>query len=135
MPTSMVIDILFWCWDMLKKILWYWLAFMFMIPWFVAGILFSISYVGWPYAKICFKSCTMMWKYDWEVIGDNKFCLDYSYEPVVNTIWVFTFGLPLAAMYLATALVMVCSVVFFPFGRALFRIVKYAFAPFGAYVE
>ena len=135
MSVDMVLDILDWCWQLIKKIMWYWLAFMFMIPWLVAGILFSITVVGAPYAKRLFQASIMMWKFDWEVIGSNKFRLDLGDDLLVNLIWIFTFGLPLAAIYLTTCILMFCSIIYYPFGIAFFRMIKFAFAPFGAYVE
>ena len=104
-----------------------------LIIWLIAGVLFSITIVGWEYAKVIFESSIYLFCFTDKELNSTSVDLYFRDEPVANGIWCCTFGAILSVLYAIYALMLCATIIFIPTGIALFKMAKYSIAPFGAY--
>ena len=104
--------------------LWQWLG------WTLAGLLWSITIVGIPIGRQCFKfaklSCCPFGK---EVVWSSG-----AVSLIVNILWIVLSGVPLAIEHLTIGLAFCVTIVGIPFGLQHFKLAKLALMPFGAEV-
>lgn len=100
------------------------------LSWFVYGLLWSITIVGIPIGRQCFKFA----KVSAFPFGKQ---VDYGGGAVsfaVNIIWLIVSGLPMALEHLALGVGLCLTIVGIPFGLQHFKMAKLALMPFGASV-
>ena len=101
------------------------------LSWMLAGILWCITIVGIPIGVQCFKFAGLtFFPFGKEVDyggGAGSFLL--------NIIWLFVTGIPLALEHLAFGIVLCVTIVGIPFGLQHFKLAKLALMPFGASVR
>lgn len=100
------------------------------LAWTVYGILWSITIVGIPIGRQCFKFASLAF---------FPFGKDIQYNggavsTLANVIWVIVSGIPLAIVAALNGLLLCCTIIGIPFGRQCFKIAKLALMPFGARV-
>ena len=98
--------------------------------WFFAGILLSITIIGIPLGKQCFKAARLTLAPFGKTVVTH-----FDKHPIANIIWVIFAGWELAAGYLFASLLCCVTVVGIPFGLQGFKLMTLAFCPFGAEVK
>lgn len=101
------------------------------LSWVFSGLLWSITIIGIPYAKQCFKFASLSFcPFGKDVVyggGSGSF--------IVNIIWTIFFGIPMALGNFLTGMLWCITIVGIPFGLQFFKIAKLALAPFGAQIR
>lgn len=98
------------------------------LSWGVAGILWSITIIGIPIGKQCFKLASLVFfPFGKEIqYGGNTFSL------IANIFWMLLSGISLAIAALINGLLLCCTIIGIPFGLQCFKIARLALSPFGA---
>lgn len=98
------------------------------IAWLAAGILWSITIIGIPIGRQCFKFASLaFFPFGKEVqYGGSTLSL------IANVLWLLISGIPLALSALINGLLLCCTIIGIPFGLQCFKIAKLALMPFGA---
>ena len=98
------------------------------VGWFVSGLLWSLTVVGIPWGRQCFKFAKLsLCPFGKEVVPGGG-----APSLIANVIWLLISGLPMAAGHLLTGLILCLTVVGIPFGRQHFKLASLALTPFGA---
>ena len=98
--------------------------------WFFAGIFWTLTIVGIPFARQCFKFARLsLAPFGKEVIPGGG-----APSLIANVIWLLISGLPMAMDHVVTGLILCITIVGIPFGRQHFKLAALAVAPFGARV-
>lgn len=100
------------------------------IFWLIAGVLWSITIVGIPIGRQCFKFASLAF---------FPFGKDVNYgggamSAIANILWLPISGIPLALAALLNGLLLCCTIIGIPFGVQCFKMAKLALMPFGATV-
>lgn len=100
------------------------------LGWSLAGVLWSITIVGIPIGKQCFKFAGLAF---------FPFGKDIQYgggtvSLIGNILWLIFGGIPLAIGALINGIILCCTIIGIPFGLQCFKIAKLALMPFGARV-
>lgn len=99
--------------------------------WLLAGCLWSITIVGIPIGRQCFKLASLsFFPFGKEVCyggGAGSFLL--------NIIWLLVTGIPLALEHLLWGVILCITVVGIPFGLQQFKLAKLALMPFGSEIR
>lgn len=116
----------------LGNILWFlFCGFWQGLAWAVAGVLWSITIVGLPIARQCFKfSAFMFFPFGKEIHYGGG-----ALSAVANVLWIIFSGVPLSLAALGNGLLLCCTIIGIPFGLQCFKFAKLAFMPFGAHVQ
>lgn len=98
------------------------------LSWVLAGVLWSITIIGIPIGRQCFKLATLAF---------FPFGKDIQYggntlSVIANILWMIFSGIPLALTALLNGLLLCCTIIGIPFGFQCFKIAKLALTPFGA---
>ncbi len=98
------------------------------LSWLGAGILWSITIIGIPIGRQCFKFASLAF---------FPFGKDVEYgggtmSLIANILWLLISGIPLATMALLNGLLLCCTIIGIPFGLQCFKMAKLALMPFGA---
>ncbi|TCD54381.1 YccF domain-containing protein [Alloscardovia theropitheci] len=98
--------------------------------WFFVGLVLCITIIGIPLGLQCFKMgwLTLM-PFGQTVTYGGSFL-----SMLGNVIWAVTVGWILAVLYLFAGLLNCITIIGIPFGIQSFKMMKLAFAPFGATV-
>lgn len=101
------------------------------LGWLVAGLLWSLTIVGIPIARQCFKFAVLSFRpFGLEVIPGGGLP-----SLLMNILWLVVSGLPLALGAAVNGLLLCCTVIGIPFGLQCFKHAKLALCPFGARIE
>ncbi|MBQ5334802.1 MAG: YccF domain-containing protein [Oscillospiraceae bacterium] len=95
--------------------------------WAVYGLLWSLTIIGIPVGKQCFKLAALsLCPFGKEVVneGGGGSCL-------INAIWMLVTGIEMALAHCAAALVLCVTVIGIPFGMQHFKLAGLSLAPFG----
>lgn len=101
------------------------------VSWFTLGLLLCITIIGIPFGKQCFKM-------GWMTLLPFGQTVEYGGSIasfIFNALWVLTFGWILALGYLISGLLTCITIIGIPFGIQSFKMMKLAFAPFGANIQ
>ncbi|AQP53729.1 hypothetical protein CBF34_10660 [Vagococcus penaei] len=100
------------------------------VGWFLAGILWSITIIGIPIGRQCFKLAGLsLWPFGKRVVYRQS-----GVSLLVNIIWLIVSGLPLALGHLMSGMILCVTIIGIPFGLQSFKLAKLALMPFGARV-
>lgn len=101
------------------------------LAWFLYGCLWSITIVGLPIGRQCFKFAGLtLFPFGKEVdYGGGNLSL------IANIIWMIVTGIPMAAAHLVTGCLLCITVIGVPFGLQHFKLAKLALMPFGTKVH
>lgn len=115
----------------LGNILWFIFGgFLSGFSWFIAGILWSITIIGIPYGKQCFKFAIL----SFAPFGKNIIYGGGVPSFIANVIWIIFFGIPMAIENFFFGCIWCITIVGIPFGKQFFKIAKLALAPFGSQI-
>lgn len=98
------------------------------LGWTVAGFLWSITIVGIPVGRQCFKFAAL----SFTPFGRDVQPGGGAVSTLLNLVWLLLSGLWLALGIAANGLVLCCTIVGIPFGLQCFKQAKLALMPFGA---
>jgi len=97
--------------------------------WYFAGIFWTITIIGIPLGKQCFKIGTLclssFGKYVLSPVGGTGNFL-------LNLFWICITGLPLAIIEITIGMILCCTIVGIPFGKQHFKIARLSLTPFGS---
>lgn len=101
------------------------------LSWFFAGCLWSITIIGIPIGRQCFKYAGLaLFPFGKEVeYGGGGVSL------VANVIWMIVTGIPLAIEQFLLGCVLCITIIGIPFGLQQFKLAKLALMPFGSTVK
>ncbi len=100
------------------------------LSWTLAGVLWSITIVGIPIGKQCFKMAKLaFFPFGKEVIyGGGGISL------LLNVVWLLVSGVVLAVESLILGCIFYITIIGIPFGKQCFKMAKLSLMPFGARV-
>ena len=101
------------------------------ISWTLAGILWSITIVGLPIGRQCFKLAGLVFFPFGKDVRYGGGTLSF----LANILWMIFSGIPLAIVAVCNGVLLCCTIIGIPFGLQCFKIAKLALSPFGASVE
>ncbi len=102
------------------------------LGWCLYGILWSITIVGIPLGKQCFKLARLSFMpFDKKIVDEA----DGVFGSLANVIWAITTGIPMALENLIAGLVLCLTIVGIPFGKQYFKMARLSLAPFGIKIE
>ena len=102
--------------------LWQWLG------WTLAGLLWTISIVGIPIGRQCFKFAKLCFS----PFGKDVVYGGGAVSLLLNIIWIIVSGLPIAITAVTNGLVLCATIVGIPWGLQCFKLARLAMMPFGA---
>lgn len=96
--------------------------------WTLAGVLWSITIIGIPIGRQCFKFASLaFFPFGKEICyGGGTMSL------FANIAWIIISGIPLAVTAVLNGVLLCCTIIGIPFGLQCFKIAKLALMPFGA---
>lgn len=96
--------------------------------WFIAGCLWSITIIGIPVGKQCFKFAGLsLAPFGKEVINEGG-----AGSCLLNILWWIFGGLELAVWSAVAGIALCITIIGIPFGLQQFKLAKLALMPFGA---
>ncbi|HZJ87451.1 MAG TPA: YccF domain-containing protein [Erysipelothrix sp.] len=98
------------------------------LSWFIIGLLWSVTIIGLPIGLQCFKFS----KFTLFPFGKQVIYGPLGFSTLINVLWLFFGGLPLAIAAITNGLVLCITIVGIPFGLQCFKFAKLALFPFGA---
>lgn len=102
------------------------------LTWLLYGILWSITIIGIPMGKQCFKFAKLSFMpFDKEVTEKDSGAVSF----IANLIWAISTGIPMALEHIAIGLIFCITIVGIPFGKQYFKLAKLSFAPFSCEVK
>lgn len=100
------------------------------LMWLLTGVLLCITIIGIPFGLQCFKAA----KLSLFPFG-KKVELRFGAHPIANVLWLIFFGWEMALVYLFCGIANCVTIIGIPNGIQSFKMMKLAFAPFGAQVK
>lgn len=100
------------------------------ILWIILGILLSITIIGIPFARQCFKFAEIVLT----PFGKNV-QLNFDKHPIANIIWAIFVGWEMALGYLAIAVFFAVTIIGIPFALQWIKLAQLALLPFGARIK
>ena len=98
------------------------------LGWLLAGILWSITIIGIPVGKQCFKMARLQFApFGKEIITTN----DSTTSLVLNILWIIFGGLELCIANLISAVFLCITIVGIPFAAQCLKLAKLSLMPFG----
>jgi len=98
------------------------------LAWCIMGILWSITIIGIPIGRQCFKFASLAFA----PFGKEVRYGGGAPSMIANILWLIISGVPLAIAAAINGLVLCCTIIGIPFGLQCFKIAKLALMPFGA---
>ena len=98
------------------------------IGWLLAGIIWSITIIGLPVGKQCFKMAKLqLAPFGKEVVDEGTSSLGM----IANIIWILLFGWELALANLVSALIFGITIIGIPFAKQSLKLAWLSLMPFG----
>ena len=100
------------------------------LGWCIAGIVFTVTIVGIPLGRQCFKMASLT------LAPFGKAVAYGGGAPslVANIFWLILAGIPMALSYLVLGVLYSITIIGLPIGLQLFKMAKLSLMPFGARV-
>lgn len=97
------------------------------LGWILAGVLWSVTIIGIPIGKQCFKIASLsFFPFKKQLIyGGNGISI------ILNIIWLIVSGLPLAIVHCTSGVLLCITIIGIPFGIQSFKLARLALMPFG----
>ena len=97
------------------------------ISWLFSGIIWSLTIIGIPYGRQCFKMATL----SFAPFGKGIEYDGNGLSIIANIIWILFFGIPMALENLTIGLLWCATIIGIPFGLQFFKMARLSLAPFG----
>ena len=102
------------------------------IGWLIAGIIWSITIIGLPVGKQCFKMAKLqLAPFGKEIVDEGTSSLGM----LANIIWIIFFGWEIALVNLISALFFAITIIGIPFAKQNLKLAKVSLMPFGKEVK
>jgi len=101
------------------------------LSWTLAGVLWSITIVGIPIGRQCFKLAGLAFF----PFGKTVNYGDGAPSFIANIFWIIFSGIPLALAAVINGALLCVTIIGIPFGLQCFKLAKLALMPFGATVS
>lgn len=99
--------------------------------WVIAGLLWSITIIGIPIGKQCFKLASLtFFPFGKEIEYGGG-----SVSVIANVFWLIFSGIPLACVAVFNGILLCITIIGIPFGLQCFKIAKLSLMPFGATIR
>lgn len=99
--------------------------------WLLYGVLWSVTIVGIPLGKQCFKLASLTFApFKKEVVEGNDSAIGF----VANIMWAVTTGVVMAFENVVMGVILCCTIVGIPFGKQYFKLARLSLMPFGTEV-
>lgn len=114
---------------LLGNLIWFILGgFLNFLSWSFVGILWSITIIGLPIGRQCFKFARLsLAPFGKKIIYSSK-----SSSLILNILWLIFGGLELFLAHLLSALFLAITIIGLPFASQQLKFAKLALSPFGA---
>lgn len=96
--------------------------------WFISGLFWTITIIGIPYGKQCFKMAKLQLAPFGKTVEDRG---TTTLGFLANIIWIIFFGWELALMNLISALIFTVTIIGIPFAKQNLKLAKLSLMPFG----
>lgn len=101
------------------------------LSWVLAGILWSITIIGIPIGRQCFKLASLtFFPFGKEIEYGGG-----SMSVIANVFWLIFSGIPLACLAVFNGVLLCITIIGIPFGLQCFKIAKLSLMPFGATIR
>lgn len=101
------------------------------IAWFVIACLWSVTIIGIPVGKQCFKMAKLsLFPFGKDVVNEGSGLGSF----LLNILWLIFGGLELAAMHLSFGVILAITIIGIPFAKQQFKLAVLSLMPFGARV-
>lgn len=104
-------------------------GFIHALGWFLSGVLWSITIIGIPYGRQCFKMAKLQLAPFGKKVVDEKGGSPFYF--IANIIWIIFFGWELALANLISALLFAITIIGIPFAKQSLKLAVLSFMPFG----
>ena len=98
--------------------------------WFIAGVLLSITIIGIPLGRQCFKAAKLTLAPFGKTVVTH-----FERHPIANLLWMIVAGWEIAVGYFCASLICCLTIVGIPFGLQGFKLMLLGLCPFGAEVK
>lgn len=117
--------------DFIGNVIWLCVAgFWQALGWFIAGIVCSVTIVGIPFGRQCFKHASLwLHPFDQDVVYGGG-----APSTLMNLLWLLLCGWVLALCEWINGLLLCLTIIGIPFGLQCFKLAKLSLLPFGAQV-
>ena len=101
------------------------------LSWVAAGVLWSVTVVGIPVGRQCFKIASLcFFPFGRHVIAPNHATGNF----LLNLLWICFTGVPLAMAAASLGIFYCLTIVGIPFGRQYFKLARLSLTPFGTVI-
>ncbi len=115
--------------SLLGNIIWFIFGGLFeSIAWLISGLFWTITIIGIPYGKQCFKMAKMQLAPFGKTVEDTG---TTTLGFLANIIWIIFFAWELVLMNLISALIFAVTIIGIPFAKQNIKLAKLSFMPFG----
>lgn len=98
------------------------------VCWFLWGCIWSVTIIGIPIGKQCFKFAKLQWApFGKEIITED----DGTFRFLANIVWLLTTGWTMCLANIIGAITMALTIVGIPFAVQSLKIAKLSLMPFG----
>ena len=101
------------------------------LSWTLAGVLWSITIVGIPIGRQCFKLAGLAFFPFGKTVNYGGGAPSF----IANIFWIIFSGIPLALAAVINGALLCVTIIGIPFGMQCFKLAKLALMPFGATVS
>jgi uncharacterized membrane protein YccF (DUF307 family) len=116
---------------LLGNIIWFIFGGLFAsILWILLGILLTITIIGIPFARQCFKFAEIVLTPFGKNIQTN-----FDKHPIANIIWAILVGWEMAIAYIGIAAFFAITIIGIPFALQWVKLAQLALLPFGAKIK
>lgn len=103
-------------------------GFINFLSWSLVGILWSITIIGIPIGKQCFKFARLsLAPFGKRIVHNTK-----STSLILNILWLVFGGLELCLAHLLSAIILAITIIGLPFASQQLKFAKLALSPFGS---
>ncbi|HOA33878.1 MAG: YccF domain-containing protein [Clostridiales bacterium] len=115
------------------NILWFFLGgFIIAAVYALYGLLFTITIIGIPFGKQCFKLARLSLAPFGKEIVYPKFGAG---SVLMNILWILLAGIETCALNFAIGVALCCTIIGIPFGIQFFKLAALSLLPFGADID
>lgn len=110
-------------------------GFMIAVEYIISSVLMMLTVIGIPFGLQTLKLAAMaLWPFGSHIYGTGRPAGCLALLLIMNIIWWFVGGIPIALTHLAWGIVFCLTIVGIPFGVQHFKLMRLALMPFGKQV-
>lgn len=115
--------------SLLGNIIWFIFGGFFQaLGWWLFGIIWSITIIGIPVGKQCFKMAKIqLAPFGKKIVEEDNSSLGF----IANIVWIIFFGWELAVVNLTSAFIFAITIIGLPFAKQSLKLAHLSLMPFG----